>query len=89
MGIEDGPEAPDDVSLAAAQESLVPLASGAGALRRHLDKWIGREADALIERDGFARLPDFTGVAAKNLTGPTARLRFAGHDNSNLIGVSA
>jgi threonylcarbamoyladenosine tRNA methylthiotransferase MtaB len=36
--------------------------AGAAALRRHLDAWIGREADALIEREGFARLPDFTSV---------------------------
>ncbi|MGE0740797.1 MAG: tRNA (N(6)-L-threonylcarbamoyladenosine(37)-C(2))-methylthiotransferase MtaB [Hyphomonadaceae bacterium] len=33
---------------------------GAAALARHLDGWVGREADALVERDGFARLPDFT-----------------------------
>ena len=36
--------------------------AGAAALSRHLDAWIGREADALVERDGFARLPDFTSV---------------------------
>jgi threonylcarbamoyladenosine tRNA methylthiotransferase MtaB len=36
--------------------------AGAAALRRHLDRWVGREATALIERDGFARLPDFTQV---------------------------
>jgi threonylcarbamoyladenosine tRNA methylthiotransferase MtaB len=37
-------------------------AAGAGALARHLDCWVGREASALLEREGFARLPDFTGV---------------------------
>jgi threonylcarbamoyladenosine tRNA methylthiotransferase MtaB len=37
-------------------------AAGAAALERHLDAWIGREALALIEREGFARLPDFTSV---------------------------
>jgi threonylcarbamoyladenosine tRNA methylthiotransferase MtaB len=36
--------------------------AGACALVRHLDAWVGREAEALIERDGFARLPDFTAV---------------------------
>jgi threonylcarbamoyladenosine tRNA methylthiotransferase MtaB len=37
--------------------------AGATALSRHLASWVGREAEALIEREGFARLPDFTGVA--------------------------
>jgi len=36
--------------------------AGARALARHLDAWVGREAIALMEREGFARLPDFTGV---------------------------
>jgi threonylcarbamoyladenosine tRNA methylthiotransferase MtaB len=34
--------------------------AGAQALTRHLERWVGGEAHALIERDGFARLPDFT-----------------------------
>ena len=41
---------------------------GAAALRRHLDGWVGREADALVERDGFARLPDFTGVVVSHVS---------------------
>jgi threonylcarbamoyladenosine tRNA methylthiotransferase MtaB len=36
--------------------------AGSAALTRHLDRWVGREADALVEREGFARLPDFTSV---------------------------
>jgi threonylcarbamoyladenosine tRNA methylthiotransferase MtaB len=36
--------------------------TGAAALTRHLGAWVGREALALVERDGFARLPDFTSV---------------------------
>jgi threonylcarbamoyladenosine tRNA methylthiotransferase MtaB len=36
--------------------------AGAVALSRHLDTWVGREAVALVEREGFARLPDFTPV---------------------------
>jgi threonylcarbamoyladenosine tRNA methylthiotransferase MtaB len=36
--------------------------AGDAALRRHLDAWVGREANALVERDGFARLFDFTQV---------------------------
>ena len=35
---------------------------GATALNRHLNAWVGREATALIERAGLARLPDFTSV---------------------------
>ncbi|HWA21615.1 MAG TPA: tRNA (N(6)-L-threonylcarbamoyladenosine(37)-C(2))-methylthiotransferase MtaB [Caulobacterales bacterium] len=35
---------------------------GAIRLRTHLDGWVGKSADALIETDSFARLPDFTGV---------------------------
>ncbi|MBC7769183.1 MAG: tRNA (N(6)-L-threonylcarbamoyladenosine(37)-C(2))-methylthiotransferase MtaB [Phycisphaerales bacterium] len=36
--------------------------AGARALTRHLDAWVGREAIALLEREDFARLPDFTSV---------------------------
>ena len=35
---------------------------GATALNRHLNAWVGREATALVERAGLARLPDFTSV---------------------------
>jgi threonylcarbamoyladenosine tRNA methylthiotransferase MtaB len=35
---------------------------GETRLHAHLDAWVGRSADALVERDGFARLPDFTSV---------------------------
>jgi hypothetical protein len=34
--------------------------AGVAALRRHLDAWVGREAVAVIEKDGVARLADFT-----------------------------
>jgi threonylcarbamoyladenosine tRNA methylthiotransferase MtaB len=44
--------------------------AGAAALTRHLDAWVGREAVALIERDGFARLPDFTGVMVERHGSP-------------------
>ena len=36
--------------------------AGEAALARHLDKWVGRDSIALIEREGLARLPDFTSV---------------------------
>ena len=65
--------------------------AGRAALGRHLDAWIGREAIALVERESFARLPDFTKV----LIGPTPRpeagqgvkLRFTRHDGAHLIGA--
>ncbi len=64
--------------------------AGAAALARHLQSWVGREADALVEREGFARLPDFTSV---HIDGPmqtqTARLRFTAHDGAHLIGAAA
>ncbi len=71
----------------------------AAALKRHLDTWVGREATALIEREGIARLPDFTPVllgapaapvqAGGGAGAPRVRLRFTGHDGQNLIGVAA
>jgi len=64
--------------------------AGAAALARHLDGWVGREANALIERDGFARLPDFTSVhITEPLAVQTARLRFTAHDGAHLIGATA
>jgi threonylcarbamoyladenosine tRNA methylthiotransferase MtaB len=48
--------------------------AGAAALKRHLDAWVGREADALVEREGVARLADFTGV----LLSPSPRWEGAG-----------
>jgi threonylcarbamoyladenosine tRNA methylthiotransferase MtaB len=77
--------------------------AGAAALTRHLDSWVGREATALVERAGFARLPDFTGVlygsqasrphaaapAGEDAGGPYLRLRFTAHDGAHLIGAAA
>jgi threonylcarbamoyladenosine tRNA methylthiotransferase MtaB len=77
-------------------------ASGA-VLSKHLDAWVGREADALVERDGFARLPDFTSVrygqlasrrhapapAGEHVGGPYLHLRFTHHDGAHLIGTPA
>jgi len=77
--------------------------AGAVALRRHLDSWVGRESAALLEREGIARLPDFTQVllgppasrrpapehAGEDAGGPSVRLRFRSHDGQHLIGEPA
>ena len=47
---------------------------GATALNRHLNAWVGREATALVERAGLARLPDFTSVRIS----PSSRQEGAG-----------
>ncbi len=31
-------------------------------MRAHLDGWVGRKHEALVEQPGMARLPDFTEV---------------------------
>jgi threonylcarbamoyladenosine tRNA methylthiotransferase MtaB len=73
---------------------------GARAMTRHLDQWIGREAVGVVERDGFARLPDFSavrygppapspasaGACRRGAGGPYLRLRFTAHDGAHLIG---
>lgn len=67
--------------------------AGAAALQRHLTRWVGREAHALVEKDGFARLPDFTSVLfeapAPSPANTTTRFRFTAHDGAHLIGVAA
>ena len=64
--------------------------AGAAAMARHLDRWVGREADALVERDGFARLPDFTPVLISGGSRASrARLAFTSHDGAHLIGQAA
>jgi hypothetical protein len=43
-----------------------------------------------VERDGFARLPDFTAVRFEGASGQAfQRLRFSAHDGAHLIGVAA
>jgi len=63
--------------------------AGEAALTRHLSAWVGREGDALIERDGMGRLSDFTTVRCDVVAAPTQRLRFTHHDGAHLIGVAA
>ena len=64
-------------------------AVGAAALTRHLNAWVGREATALVERQGFARLPDFTPIHFEGRGEGYQRLRFTGHDGQHLIGAAA
>jgi threonylcarbamoyladenosine tRNA methylthiotransferase MtaB len=63
--------------------------AGAAALTRHLQHWVGREETGVIERAGFARLPDFTPVLFDGATAGLQRLRFSGHDGAHLIGAAA
>jgi threonylcarbamoyladenosine tRNA methylthiotransferase MtaB len=49
--------------------------AGEAALRRHLDAWVGKESEALVERDGFARLSDFTQVVLTAQSPPPLRGR--------------
>jgi threonylcarbamoyladenosine tRNA methylthiotransferase MtaB len=62
---------------------------GAAALARHLRAWVGREATGIVERDGFARLPDFTPVHFNGGGEGFQRLHFTAHDGAHLIGVAA
>ncbi len=69
-------------------------AAGAAVLARHLDRWVGREATALVEEEGRARLGDFTQVRLPfpdDATPPGAYIHVAlhSHDGEALIGAAA
>ena len=60
------------------------------ALRRHLERWMGRTAVALVEEPGSARLPDFTPVRLEGgVAGQSLALHFTGHDGRALVGSPA
>jgi threonylcarbamoyladenosine tRNA methylthiotransferase MtaB len=63
-------------------------AAGDAALQRHLQSRIGREVDALVEREGLARAGDFTEIAfAGDLpSGTHARFRITGTEGSRARG---
>jgi threonylcarbamoyladenosine tRNA methylthiotransferase MtaB len=62
--------------------------AGAAALARHLDGWVGRHGDALVEEPGAARLSDFTPVRLDGgVAGQSLRLSFGGHDGRRLVGT--
>jgi threonylcarbamoyladenosine tRNA methylthiotransferase MtaB len=62
-------------------------AKGEARLAAHLTAWIGRETEALVERDGLARLNDFTQLALPGRAGEIVRVRINGHDGERLSGV--
>lgn len=66
--------------------------AGQIALVRHFERHVGGERDALLERDGSARLADFTPVFIPGVSGNDGRVvrtRIVGHDETRLEGVIA
>jgi threonylcarbamoyladenosine tRNA methylthiotransferase MtaB len=62
-------------------------AAGADALRRHLDRQVGRRLTILAERGGMGRSEDFTVVrlATELPAGTLQNVDIAGHDGARLI----
>jgi threonylcarbamoyladenosine tRNA methylthiotransferase MtaB len=63
-------------------------AAGDAALQRHLQSRVGREVDALVEREGLARAGDFTEVAFSGdlPSGTHARFRIIGTEGPRVRG---
>ena len=63
-------------------------AKGAEALTRHLERRVGAEMTALMERDGQARGADFSPIRldAPARPGALVRVQITGHDGTRLIG---
>ncbi len=61
--------------------------AGDAALIRHLDSHVGTMGQALVEKPGFARLPDFTPVLFEGdaLPGRLVRMRVTGHDTAHAL----
>jgi threonylcarbamoyladenosine tRNA methylthiotransferase MtaB len=65
-------------------------AKGAERMRAHLDGWVGRKHEALVEQPGMARLPDFTEVRVTGgEAGRSQVFALVGHDGARLIGKAA
>ena len=62
-------------------------AAGEASARRHLDRQIGRELSAVVERPRMARAEDYTGIelASGRIAGSLGRFRIEGHDGARLI----
>lgn len=67
--------------------------AGAAALLDHLQTYIGKQAEILVETDARGRLPDFTPVELRGFdaaeTGRPVRARIIGQDGEKLIGSPA
>jgi threonylcarbamoyladenosine tRNA methylthiotransferase MtaB len=63
-------------------------AAGDAALARHLDRQVGREVMALVERDGRARAADFTEIAFEGAApiGQLVPMRLVSHDGRRAAG---
>lgn len=81
------PQLPREVVKARAAELR---AAGARALVRHLERQTGRTVEALVERQGRARAPDFTEIVHEvdAAPGTLVPMRLTGHDGRRAIGVS-
>jgi threonylcarbamoyladenosine tRNA methylthiotransferase MtaB len=66
-------------------------AAGEAALARHLDRQVGRDVEALVEREGRARAADFTEIAFEvdAPIGQLVAMRITGHDGRRAIGSLA
>ena len=62
--------------------------AGAAALERHLARQVGRTVEAVIERPGLARAPDFTEIAfeGQGTAGALTPIRIHGHDGRRAMG---
>jgi threonylcarbamoyladenosine tRNA methylthiotransferase MtaB len=63
--------------------------AGEAALKRHLDRQIGRRLQLLMERGGKGRAQDFTGVRVTQppQPGTFTEVRITGHDGRDLAGI--
>jgi threonylcarbamoyladenosine tRNA methylthiotransferase MtaB len=66
-------------------------AVGDAALIRHLERQVGRHTEALVERTGRARAPDFTEIAftAEASVGRLVEVNITGHDGRRALGELA
>ncbi len=63
--------------------------AGAETLRRHLERHKGTTAEALVEKDGFGRLADFSPISLADgaaCAGALVTVRITGHDGKMLHG---
>jgi len=61
-------------------------AAGDAALARHLDRQVGRTVQALVEKPGTGRAPDFTEIAMTGgVPGQIVGLRIASHDGRRAV----